>query len=165
MPQFDVTTFPSQIFWLIVCFAILCIFMALHLAPRLATTLEGRERRLQEDWERAKTLSAEIEAMQTENRGRLRDSQEKAHHLMRGMSDKSHASKSARLKALDDELAAKMHQIRVGMEQDKQVIRDHMAMIVSQVITATAPRILGQSVTQSQVAPIIEAVLKKPEPA
>jgi len=161
MPQFDVTTFPSQIFWLLACFTILCVFMAIHLAPRLASTLEGRERRLQEDRERAKSLSIEMETLQTESRVRLRKSQEKAHHLIRRMGEKVSASKSARLKALDEELLAKIRTVREGMEEDKQVVRDHMATIVSQVVVSAAPRILGQSVTHSQITPIVEAALKK----
>jgi F-type H+-transporting ATPase subunit b len=161
MPQFDVTTFSSQIFWLLVCFAILCAFMVMHLAPRLAATLEGRERRLQEDWERAKSLSLEVELMKTESRAQLRASQEKAHHLIRQVSDQSHANKLAHLKVLDGELTVKMHKIRASLEQDKQMVRENMAMIVSQIVTTAAPRILGQSVTQSQVTPIVEAMLKK----
>ena len=161
MPQFDVTTFPSPIFWLLICFTILCIFMAMHLAPRLAATLEGRERRLQEDWERAKILNIEMETLQTESRLRLRKSQEEAHHLIRQMSEKVSTSKLARLKVLDEELLAKIRIVRVSMEEDKQIVRDHMAAIVSQVIISAAPRMLGQSVIHSQVAPIVEAILKK----
>jgi F-type H+-transporting ATPase subunit b len=161
MPQFDVTTFSSQIFWLLICFIILCVFMATHLAPRLASTLEGRERRLQEDWERAKSLNIEMETLQTESKLRLRKSQEKAHHLIRQMSEKVSASKLARLKTLDEELLAKIRKVRVSMEEDQQIVRNHMTTIVSQIVISAAPRILGQSIPQSQVTPIIEAVLKK----
>ena len=77
MPQFDVTTFPTQIFWLLVCFLFLCVVMRLHIVPRLATVLETREQRIQEDWNEAKTLISTCETLRQENLDRLAQAREK----------------------------------------------------------------------------------------
>ena len=42
MPQFDFGTFPSQIFWLIVCFAALYFLLAKTVLPKIGAVLEDR---------------------------------------------------------------------------------------------------------------------------
>ena len=39
MPQFDLTRFPTQIFWLVVCFAVLYALMANLVLPRIGKTI------------------------------------------------------------------------------------------------------------------------------
>ena len=49
MPQFDVKAFPSQIFWLVVCFAVLYFLMAKFVLPSIGKTIESREHKIQAD--------------------------------------------------------------------------------------------------------------------
>src|SRR5688572_13695417 len=53
MPQFDLTRFPSQIFWLIVSFAVLYFLMAKMVLPRIGSIIETRERKILSDLEAA----------------------------------------------------------------------------------------------------------------
>ena len=39
MPQFDLTRFPTQIFWLVVCFAVLYFLMAKAVLPKIGATI------------------------------------------------------------------------------------------------------------------------------
>lgn len=42
MPQFDVSNFSSQIFWLVVCFFVLYIFVSKYLLPRIRGIIDCR---------------------------------------------------------------------------------------------------------------------------
>ena len=53
MPQFDVKSFPSQVFWLVVCFAVLYVLMAKLVLPRIGRTIESRESKIQSDLDAA----------------------------------------------------------------------------------------------------------------
>lgn len=55
MPQFDPTTFPSQLFWLAVTFYILYRLMTDKVLPRIAEVLEERSDRISNDLEQAET--------------------------------------------------------------------------------------------------------------
>ncbi len=43
MPQLEISTFPSQIFWLVVSFLILYIIMAKVIVPRISSVIKNRE--------------------------------------------------------------------------------------------------------------------------
>lgn len=43
MPQFDTSSFSSQLFWLFVCFSVLCFFMARHILPRIGSSINRRK--------------------------------------------------------------------------------------------------------------------------
>lgn len=44
MPQFDATTFPSQLFWLAITFGMLCLYMRLYILPRYRQLFQTRTR-------------------------------------------------------------------------------------------------------------------------
>ena len=56
MPQFDSSTFASQIFWLAVTFIALYFAMARVVVPRIAEVLEARRRRIETNLEKADAL-------------------------------------------------------------------------------------------------------------
>ena len=62
MPQFDPSSFPSQIFWLVVSFIALYLVVSKIAVPRIAEVLEQRHRLVQDDIERAAALKAETDA-------------------------------------------------------------------------------------------------------
>jgi len=61
MPQFDPTTFVSQIFWLFISFTILYLVVAHFAIPRFRNILEQRARGIQADLDRAESLKSEAE--------------------------------------------------------------------------------------------------------
>ncbi|MBT7451768.1 MAG: F0F1 ATP synthase subunit B', partial [Rhodospirillaceae bacterium] len=44
MPQFDPSTFSSQLFWLLICFVVLYWVISKFAIPRIGDILEQRER-------------------------------------------------------------------------------------------------------------------------
>jgi len=53
LPQMDVSTFPSQIFWLAVTFSALYLIMSRMVLPRLGAAIEERRDRIADDLDRA----------------------------------------------------------------------------------------------------------------
>ena len=66
MPQFDLTRFPTQIFWLVVCFAVLYALMANLVLPRIGKTIESRERKIQGDLDAAQKANDAARAASAE---------------------------------------------------------------------------------------------------
>ena len=62
MPQFDASTFASQIFWLAVTFVALYFVMARVVVPRIAEVLEARRRRIEANLEKAAALKKDAAA-------------------------------------------------------------------------------------------------------
>ncbi|MBX9805456.1 MAG: hypothetical protein K2Y18_06870 [Alphaproteobacteria bacterium] len=161
MPQFDVTTFPSQIFWLIICFVFLCGVMARYLVPRLTTSIGIREQRLQEDWSQSKDLRAQGQALRQENLARLSEARGKAHAHIHQILAEIHHRKTSRLAVLDEELILKTKNIREDLKEKTHKILGNIEPLVSQVIKATSPRLLGQSLSQAEIKELVLEVLEK----
>ncbi len=77
MPQLDMSFYPSQIFWLVVAFAILYVLMARFALPGVARTQKKRNAIISEDLasanaanEAAKTVIAQYEEMLAEARSK-----------------------------------------------------------------------------------------------
>lgn len=62
MPQLDISTFPSQIFWLAITFAALFLVMWKVAVPRIAYVLESRQRRIDDNLDKAAGLKREAES-------------------------------------------------------------------------------------------------------
>jgi len=57
LPQLDISTWPSQLFWLVVLFTAGYILMAKVVTPRIGTVLEERRAKLDDDLGKARTAS------------------------------------------------------------------------------------------------------------
>ena len=63
MPQLDATTFPPQLAWLVLTFALMFLLMATVALPRIGKTLARRQGTIDGDLERAAKLKAEIDVV------------------------------------------------------------------------------------------------------
>lgn len=61
MPQFDFTTFSSQIFWLLVCFITLYIFVSKVILPRITSIIASRNKIIDSDKSAAHKLDSQID--------------------------------------------------------------------------------------------------------
>ncbi len=87
MPQLDFATYPSQLFWLVVTFAILYYVMARHIVPRIHMVLENRQQRLDYDLDRASSLKVEAENARDSYERALVDARTNAQEMLSEMTE------------------------------------------------------------------------------
>ena len=63
MPQFDITTYYSQIFWLIVTFGLLYIFIYKFITPKAEEIFNNRQTNIQDNITQADILALEVEKL------------------------------------------------------------------------------------------------------
>ncbi len=61
MPQFDISTFPTQLIWLAIAFVLLYVLMARVALPRIGQVLEERQEKIDDNLDSAEQLRAETE--------------------------------------------------------------------------------------------------------
>ena len=66
LPQLDISTWPSQLFWLVVLFTAGYILMAKFVTPRIGSVLEERRAKLDEDLGKARSASEDATRIRTE---------------------------------------------------------------------------------------------------
>jgi F-type H+-transporting ATPase subunit b len=63
MPQFDIATYYSQIFWLIITFGLLYIFVYKFITPKAEEIFNNRQMNIQDNITQADTLTLEAEKL------------------------------------------------------------------------------------------------------
>ncbi|NBX66908.1 MAG: hypothetical protein EBQ96_07935 [Proteobacteria bacterium] len=66
LPQFDVTTFPKQLFWLALTFVFLYVMYSKVTLPRIGSVIENRASKVAEDLRAAEQLKADVERVRSE---------------------------------------------------------------------------------------------------
>jgi F-type H+-transporting ATPase subunit b len=66
LPQLDISTWPSQLFWLVVLFTAGYILMAKFVTPRIGNVLEERRAKLDEDLGKARSASEDAARIRAE---------------------------------------------------------------------------------------------------
>jgi F-type H+-transporting ATPase subunit b len=66
MPQFDITTFSSQVFWFAICFSVLYYFVSSKILPRIRDIAKDRQDVIDTDLSAASKSEKESEHLQNE---------------------------------------------------------------------------------------------------
>jgi F-type H+-transporting ATPase subunit b len=66
MPQFDFTTYSSQIFWLLICILAIYFSMAKIVLPRIADIFERRKENIDDNISAAQLINADITKIEDE---------------------------------------------------------------------------------------------------
>jgi len=81
LPQFDFTTWSSQITWLIITFGLLYFILAKFILPKLGETITERGDRIADDLDAASRMQREAEDAQKSYERALADAKAKAHNV------------------------------------------------------------------------------------
>jgi F-type H+-transporting ATPase subunit b len=141
MPQLDFSTFPSQIFWLLVIFAGLYIVMAYMALPRLAQIIEDREDRINNDLNKARELQKEAEFVEVEYRKIEAEAKAKAKAIIDDIKHQIEhdikASQEKLIKELEEDISKADARIRAAyaesMANIESVVRTLTAQTFSQI--------------------------------
>lgn len=142
MPQLDLTWFPSQIFWLVVTFFTMYLVFSRIALPRIGAVLDERQRRVDEDLERAEALKVETEALTESYEASLSEAKRDVQKMFADAKDDI-----ARLGAEKEQALAKTLSDKIRKaEEDIAAAKDDMLTQVEKIARETTRR-AGQSLT------------------
>ena len=161
MPQLEVSTYISQVFWLIICFGFLYYLLSKRALPRVADILEARADRIRSDLDEAQRLKKEAEDALARYEQVVAEAQSKAQAAVADTQAKLQASAAKEQAKLDEKLAkqvteaeARIAKARADALQDL----DEAALTTAQ---AAAERIAGIKVTKTDAKAALGAVQKE----
>ena len=138
MPQLDFSTFPNQIFWLVVTLIVLYLVLSRVALPRIATVLSERHGAIQRDLDKAEEMKrSAIEAENTYNKA-LADARVKANDIVNEAKAEIQKDLDKAIAKADLEIAAK------AAESEKAIsaIKDSAVQSVEEVANITANNIV-----------------------
>jgi F-type H+-transporting ATPase subunit b len=142
MPQLDFSTFPNQIFWLIVTLVVLYLVLSRVALPRIATVLSERHGAIQRDLDKAEEMKrSAIEAENTYNKA-LADARAKANDIV-------NEAKSEIQKDLDKAIAKAISAIRDSAVQSVEEVANITA---NNIVDAILPEAADTKTIKAAVA-------------
>lgn len=157
MPQFDPTTFASQLFWLAVTFVLLYIIVSRYAIPRLGEVLEQRQKTMDDDLERARQLKAETEEAIATYEKALADARAKAHDVLRETQDQISKAADTRNREVAAKLAAQIKQgeDRIAGARDQALTQ--VKEIAAGAAVAVAQKLAGLSIDDATAQAAVAA--------
>jgi F-type H+-transporting ATPase subunit b len=159
-PPFDPATYASQLFWLVIAFALLYALMAKVALPRVSAIIESRQKRIADDIAAATSLKAESDAAIIAYEKALADARARAQAIANETRDKQAAAAEARRKTLEGELNAKLADAEKTIAATKTAAMANVRGIAADAAKAIVERLIGKAPSDSAVDAAISDALK-----
>ena len=143
MPQFDPSSFASQIFWLVVFFAVVFLFAWRIALPRIAATIDSRHQRIDGDIARAEELASEAEEVLAAYEAELAKARAGAQEQLHQAAEAATAEAEKRNAALTEKLSADPDAARQRINGAQQAATANVAELVEDIASQAVKRLIG----------------------
>lgn len=161
LPQFDPSTFASQIFWLAVTFAVLYTIFARKTLPAISSTLENRRMHIDGDLDTAARLREDAAKAQKTYENLLNDARTEATRLLNEAIAESKAHAEKKMKELQAKAAQEVETVGKKLEDGKRRALDDMTSIAAEIASEAAARIVGIKPDISQAQTVVQSLNSK----
>lgn len=148
MPQLDPSSYASQLFWLVVTFAILYLLMWKVALPRVSALLRERQERIDDDLEKATKLKAEAEGVLKAYETAMAEGRARAQATLREAAERvakeAAEAQAAAVARLDRETAEA--EKRIGAA--KREALDNVRQVAGEAARAAAAKLIGSEVSE-----------------
>lgn len=155
LPQFDPSSFASQIFWLLIAFCVLYTVFSRRTLPDLSSIIENRKNHIQSDLEQAENLTSQAEIVQATYEKGLNGAREQATNMINAMHDdmqtkKNDQTEAFRVRSENDVRAAEE---RLNTAKDKAM--SEISDIVAEVAAQAVEKIIGVPTDASEARNVV----------
>ena len=157
-PPFDASTFPSQILWFALTFAVLYVLMSRVALPQIGSIIDKRKARIEGDLKEAERLRGETDKAVAAYEQALTDARKNAH----GIAEETRASIKADLdgkrKAVEDDLSRKVADAEARITQNKNAAMTRVNEIAAETAVALVTQLTGEANAAEVNAAVAEVV-------
>lgn len=161
MPQFDLTWYPSQIFWLIVCFVILYIAMRYFLLPPLQEIMKERDHKIQSILRQADKFNAEADRLLQEYQKYIDQASTHSAQVLQT----AHDEISADYEAQEEKIQARLKKNSLKAEEEVTKVRhvtlNHLEMIITQFIEILMKSVYGMHPNKKVLEKSVSKAMKE----
>jgi F-type H+-transporting ATPase subunit b len=159
-PPFQSETFVSQLVWLAIAFVLLYVLMAKLALPRVASIIESRQKRIEDDLADASRLKGESDAAVAAYEKALADARNRAQAIANETRERQAGEAEARRKTLENELNTKLADAEKAIAATKQAAMGNVRGIAEDATRAIVERLIGEAPNDKTVAAAVADALK-----
>jgi F-type H+-transporting ATPase subunit b len=160
MPQLDISTYSSQLFWLAITFVSLLVIIWRSAVPRISDALETRQRRIDDNTSKAnefkKEAEAAIEAYEQVLANARADAQSRIAQAHAMLAVEALKREEALASALNTRVAVAEAAIAKTMTEALDSLRE----VAVAVATAATERLIGKAPPNSSISAAVDNAIK-----
>ena len=143
IPQLDFSTFPNQIFWLVIFLLAIYLVVGRVAIPRIDGIVTQRDRRIRNDLDDARNLSKSAERIQSEIKGILADARKEASDTLAAARSEIQLEQQQTLDAvnarIEADTAAATERIAEYQAQSRDVIEEVATGAALEIVESFIP--------------------------
>ncbi|HKY95618.1 MAG TPA: F0F1 ATP synthase subunit B' [Kiloniellales bacterium] len=157
MPQFDFSTAPSQLFWLVVTFFVLYLLSWRVVLPRIDQVMQARQKKIDDDLARAERLKSEAAAVIADFEKTLAEARSEAARVMKEASDAAAQEAAQRIAAFNAELVGRVDEAEARVAQAVKEAETKLQAIAIEAAGQVTAKLLGSAVPQATIERAVAA--------
>lgn len=138
LPQLNIETYSSQIFWLFVSFLVLYVVFANRILPDISDVLERRRETISSDLETAETLREEAETVQKEYEDAIAQAQKEGAELLQDLQKQVRADMDRDLNSFKESSQKQIEEAEANANKEKERImadvQSHVPELTAQIV-------------------------------
>ena len=151
--------FVSQLFWLLVVFAVIFFGIGRGMLPKIQGTVEAREKKIGDDLARAQAARAEAEETEAAWRARMDAARSEAAHLAQEAKQESARETEARVKKAADKIGLKVESAEATIRAALGAAQSEIEAVAAEATREMVQRLTGMSVDAKEAAAAVKAEL------
>lgn len=156
-PPFDTTTYPTQLFWLVVTFAVLFLVMWRVAVPRIGGVIGERKKRVTDDLTTAEQHRNDAEAASAAYETALAQARQRAQKMANENRAAINAEIEAAKQKVEAEAAAEMQKAEARIAATRTEARGHVTRAAQEAAMAIVTRLTGETVPADAAADAVRA--------
>lgn len=151
MPQLDVTTYTSQVFWLFICFSILYLTLKYQIIPKLEQIRQNRWNHIEGAQEEAKLLRDNAESIKTQCNTSMTKAKNLALETIDNVSKKTKSQIDKERNKFIRESLEKISIFKVKMKQEEKNNEDILPEKVNSLIINLVTKVSKNAIDQNVI--------------
>ncbi len=161
LPQLNVGTYPTQLFWLAITFGLLLFLMSKVALPRVAEVLEARQEKIANDLDRAHSLKAEADGVIQAYEKALADARASAQKVLADAVATTDAETARRQAELAADLAVRAREAEARIGAAKETALSNVRTVSAEAAQAAVARLVGLDLDQARAEAAVDLALKE----
>lgn len=161
MPQLDIATYSSQLFWLTICFISLYIFTLRVSVPRISKIMEIRWQRIEGSLKRADEFKKQADETRETFEASIKLAREKSHENLSKKINEVHALMAARKQNITEMMAARLHSSEEHISRKKEEVLADLKPIAEEVVMAAIEKLTTQKIDRTDVQKTVKQLMER----
>ena len=160
MPQLDVTTYPSLIFWLVLTFSFTYIVLKYYITPRMSEILNHRKEKIDNDLFEAKKARESAEENKSNQEKSISEAKQKAMEIVREAVEKTKAELLEAENLVKDKLSKKLAMAEKNILVTKNESLKNVNKLSSEIAVLISDKVSGIEINKNLISKSINEEMK-----